>query len=177
MREKEREKDLERVVLSRSLPEAPLSFSLCEVHRTAQLEGWKVGHCLSVSALIAWKLLGAPSRLKEERNTTWRGSQGKDHSACVQASVMPPWVTTTWHFYCIISIIFAGICYISFHLRYRWWNDVSLFCGKHSGWIDRMLSEIFGNQSGRLLHKQLGYNSHLETQGRSHVAGAWDGWA
>lgn len=44
MREKEREKDLERVVLSRSLPEAPLSFNLCEVHRTAQLEGWKVGH-------------------------------------------------------------------------------------------------------------------------------------
>lgn len=70
MREKEREKDLERVVLSRSLPEAPLSFSLCEVHRTAQLEGWKVGHYLSVSALIAGKLLGAPSRLKEERNTT-----------------------------------------------------------------------------------------------------------
>lgn len=53
MREKEREKELERVVLSRSLLEAPLSFNLCEVHRTAQLEGfWKAGHCLTVPAPI-----------------------------------------------------------------------------------------------------------------------------
>ena len=39
MREKEREKELERVALSRSLPEAPAGFNLSEVHRTAQLKG------------------------------------------------------------------------------------------------------------------------------------------
>lgn len=145
---------------------------------TAQrVESWAVSISLGSYCLkTSWSPFPTKKR-KETLLTIRRGSQGKDHSAvCKQVGCHRGWPPPG--IFTVLSALFSKE-YVTFIFTLGTGGEMMFLYsvgntpdGEMECWV-RSIS----NQSGRLLHKQLGCNSHLETEGRSHVAGAWGGWA